>query len=259
MSTYDKARKYEINKDIANAIYYYHLAVLQGNDLGLKKLEYLENDIIRYLEKYNNRQINLDFVQLLCYWFNTKPNLIIRGFNKEFDSLSISSNWSHIWFAKNAEQTKIDENLKSFEELYDKYKNYDPTYLYEYVAMIILYDQIPRNIFRNTPKAYETDSIAFKYAKFLSNYMEYLPLHVNIFIILSFCHQESKDEHKRCVDLVQKIKDKYKRVNFEIVNTLYQIFQNHYDRIIMFGRIPERNNILNRQSTILEKVFMNNL
>lgn len=259
MSTYDKAHEYEIANNIPDAIYYYHLSVLQGNELGLKKLEYLENDPVRYLKKYHTDKINQDFINLICYWFDVKPIDVIRSFNKDIEPTTILSNWTNIWFAKNAEQTKIDKELKIFEKLYDKYKDYDPTYLYEYVAMIILYDQIPRNIFRKTPKAYETDHIAFKHAKFLSNYIDYMPFHVNIFIILSFCHQELKETHIECSKLIQIIKDKYVKKYFQIVNILSQIYQNHYDRILLFGRIPERNIILNRPSTEEEKVFINNL
>ncbi len=259
METYNKARDYEIANDKPNAIYYYNLSILQGNDLGLKKLEYLEHNVLKYLKKYTNQEPNTDFIELLSYWFGTSPIVIVKKFTNQFSSSSISSNWTNVWFAKNAEQKKIDQDLKKFELMYDKYKDYEPTYLYEYVGLIILYDQIPRNIFRKTPKAYQTDSIAFTHANFLSKFIEHLPFHVNIFIVLAFCHQESLDAHKTCSSLIEKIKNKYSKNYFEITNTLIKIFQNHFDRIQLFGRIPERNAILNRPSTPEEKVYMLNL
>ncbi len=259
METYNKAHNYEIANDKPNAIYYYHLSVLQGNDLALKKLEYLENDVIRYLQKYNNHELNIDFIELLSYWFGISPVVVIKNFDKPISSSSIYNNWTSIWFAKNAEQTQIDKDLRRFEPMYNKYKNYDPTYLYEYIGLIILYDQIPRNIYRNSPKAYETDSIAFTHASFLSSYIDYLPFHINIFIILAFSHQECLQSHKMCALFIEKIKEKFEKNYFEITNTLITLFQNHYDRIQLFGRIPERNKILNRQSTHQELVFMSSL
>ena len=41
-----------------------------------------------------------------------------------------------------------------------------------FTSIIILYDQIPRNIFRGTSSAYSTDHIAYETAKFLSKFIE---------------------------------------------------------------------------------------
>ncbi len=255
MSYFDKGKEYELNNDITNAKYYYNLAVLQGDSIGLKKLEYLDKDVIRYMKKYHSNPINTDFIHIINYWFGYKFNgyKIIYDFCNEISSTKIQEYWINLWFAKN------DDELKMFEKYYDKYKSYDPTYLYEYIALIILYDQIPRNIFRNTPKAYETDNIAFKYASFLKDYIEFLPFHVCIFIILSYCHQESLDVHLTCKNMINIIKEKHISKYYNIFSTLYSLFENHYDRIKFFGRIPERNFILGRISTEKEIVYMKNL
>ncbi len=257
MEYYNIGQKKEINNQIDYAKFYYHLSVILGYDLGLKKLEYLENNVVKYLCKYHNKSFNEDFLHLIMYWFDIKVKNITTNFEKEMKPAHVSQCWINTWFAKNTNQIRVDNELKIFEEMYNKYKNYDPTYLYEYVALIILYDQIPRNIYRNTEKAYQTDSIAFKYAKFLSQFIDYLPLHVNIFVILSYCHQESVESHQECKLLIKKIVTKYS--DFEIIKSLESIFYNHYDRIMLFGRIPERNNILNRKSSEQENIYMNNL
>jgi len=259
MSYFNKGIEFETMNNKQEAIYYYNLAVLFGESLGLKKLEYLENDVIRYMKKYHNSEMNLDFINLLNYWFDFKFTGKVNHFYKEMDNKSIHEKWLSTWFAKNNEQIKIDNDLKQFEEFYEKYKNYDPTYLYEYVAMIILYDQLPRNIFRNTLKAYETDHIAFKYANMLAKYIDYLPFHISIFVILSHCHQENLDVHTKCKSLMDKLKTKYISSNNIIITTLYNLFNNHYDRVSLFGRIPERNNILSRKSTDKEIAYMKSL
>jgi uncharacterized protein (DUF924 family) len=259
MSYFSKGIEYENNNNKEEAIYYYNLAVLFGESLGLKKLEYLTKDGIQYIKKYHNSELNLDFVNLLHYWFDFKFTGKVNYFYQEMPNNAIHQKWLSTWFAKNSEQIKIDNDLKQFEEFYEKYKNYDPTYLYEYVAMIILYDQLPRNIYRNTPKAYETDHIAFKYANMLTNYIDYLPFHISIFVILSHCHQENPNVHMNCKELMNKLKLKYMSSNNVIINTLNNLFNNHYDRVSLFGRIPERNNILGRKSTDNEIAYMKSL
>ena len=255
------AKEYETNKDITNAKFYYNLAILLGDTKSLKKLEYLDNDAIRYLKKYHSNPINTDFIHIINYWFgiNFKNYSILDNFDKEMSPTIIHDKWLNIWFAKNDQQIKVDEELKMFEEYYDKYKNYDPTYLYEYIALIILYDQVPRNIFRNTPKAYETDNIAFKHASFLVDYIKYLPFHICIFIVLSHCHQESIDVHGKCKNILNVVKQKHLSIYHNIFTTLNALFENHYERIKIFGRIPERNSILGRISSEKEIVYMKNL
>lgn len=241
------------------ARYYYELAILFEYHLAFKHMEYLDKpNILKYLTKYTNRKVNSDFIEILSFWYkNSKIYMNTRHLYSEISCSDLDDIWINIWFAKGDSQKSIDEELKRFEYYYNKYKDYEPTYLYEYIALIILYDQIPRNIFRNSAKAYETDGIAFKHAEYLMKYINFMPMHLCIPIIMSYVHCESLDILKKTKDIIHDIGKKY--YNHNIFPSLNAIFQNHYDRITLFGRIPERNKFLNRISTESELVYLQNL
>ncbi len=241
------------------ALFYYELAKLFEYKLALKHLEYLDKpNKLKHLINYNNNTINEDFINILMYWYN----IIIPKtsyFYKDSNNINIVDSWINIWFAKNENQKKIDNELLNFEKYYDKYKNYEPVYLYEYVALIILYDQIPRNIFRNTYKAYATDNIALNYALYLIKYIDYLPFHICIPIIMSLIHTESLEVLKTAENIIKQLKEKYCVKYNDIFNSLNNIFINHFDRIKLFGRIPERNKFLNRNTSEEEKIYLKSL
>jgi uncharacterized protein (DUF924 family) len=244
-----------------NARYYYELAVLFEYNLALKHMEYLDKpNFISYLKKYNNSQTNSDFLEILSFWYNNmKIYKNTKALNVEMSSNELDELWTQIWFAKGETQTKVDNELKKFEYYYKKYKDYKPYYLYEYIALIILYDQIPRNIFRNSAKAYDTDNIAFNHAKYLIKFMEYIPYHLSIPIIMSYIHSESIEILNQTKDIIGNIQKKYYNNYNNIFSSLNGIFQNHYDRISLFGRIPERNKFLNRESTENELVYLQSI
>ncbi len=260
MEFYDIAYKLE-KENNENARYYYELAVLFEYKLALKHMEYLDKpNFISYLKKYNNSNINSDFLEIVSYWYNNmKIFKNTKQLNVEMSSNEMDELWTQIWFAKGVNQTKVDNELKKFEYYYKKYKDYKPYYLYEYIALIILYDQIPRNIFRNSAKAYETDNIAFNHAKYLMKFIEHIPFHLSIPIIISYIHSESSEiltDAKKIIEVVQK---KYYNKYNNIFTSLNGIFQNHYDRISLFGRIPERNKFLDRLSTEKELVYLQSI
>lgn len=61
------------------------------------------------------------------------------------------------------------------------------------IGLIILFDQIPRNIFRGKPKAWATDPLAQSLAKGLrSNKETYskLPLHFKLTLCICMLHSE---------------------------------------------------------------------
>ena len=52
---------------------------------------------------------------------------------------------------------ECDLDFKRFEYLLKDIENYKPDFLWQQLALIILLDQIPRNIYRGTPDAYKYD------------------------------------------------------------------------------------------------------
>ena len=88
-------------------------------------------------------------------------------------------------------------------------------------------------------------------------FIKFIPFHLCIPIIMSHVHCESLDILNNTKEAINDIKKKYH--NYNIFPSFDGIFQNHYDRISLFGRIPERNKFLNRVSTEKEVVYLENL
>jgi uncharacterized protein (DUF924 family) len=120
------------------------------------------------------------------------------------------------------------------------------------LALILLLDQIPRNIFRGTPQAFATDSQAVKLAKYaVSNEFDsqLLPIQ-RWFIYLPLEHSENLVDQRHCVNLFQKLPpsdQKQMGVDFAV---------KHCQIIERFGRFPHRNQILARETTLEEAEFL---
>jgi len=117
------------------------------------------------------------------------------------------------------------------------------------LALILLLDQFPRNMFRNQAQAFETDQQACLLAKraISEEYDQQLPLFMRPFIYMPLEHSENEEDQRLSVHMFQKLGDP----NF--INYALQ----HQDVINRFGRFPYRNSILGRISTLEETQFLN--
>ena len=118
------------------------------------------------------------------------------------------------------------------------------------LALIILLDQIPRNLFRNSAKAYATDSKARSIARMglEKDYDKNMSAWHRVFFYLPFEHSENIDDQNLSVQL-------FKELAFENV---IEAAIDHKKIIKKFGRFPYRNNDLGRISTPEEKVYLIN-
>jgi uncharacterized protein (DUF924 family) len=230
----DYYQKYIESKDLR----YLHLAYLNGYTLALKHLEYLDKkNTLEYLLMYHRKDnFSMPVKMILKFWYKYQ---------------SIESCWENIWFVKGDVQKEIDMKMMLFEEFYVQMKDNLPITLDEHLAMIILYDQIPRNIYRGTPKAYETDNIAQKLAWKLLQLWEFLPDYALATILICLCHCEKTE-----VQITLKSINLENRFSEQIRNAMKKIIHNHSERILLFGRIPERNKILGRISTSEELTYL---
>ena len=167
-----------------------------------------------------------------------------------FGDCVLTEQWYNIWFNKNDIQ-KVDNILKTSEPLINNYLEYDTDDIRELIALTILYDQVPRHIYRNTKKAYDYQSISLNYAKKALQQKIDLNLYY-ISIIICLIHTENIDEQI----LAKKTLDKCD-ITQEYKIALNKIINNHYERVSLFGRIPERNKILSRENTVHESVYLN--
>ena len=159
-----------------------------------------------------------------------------------------------IWFESTEEQDA--EIQDRFLELYeraaagalDKHKENVEGCL----GLIITLDQLPRNMFRGTPRSFEADELALDYARFAmaKGFDQGFPQLIRIFFYLPFEHSERLEDQQRCMELIHALPDypdKPRNIRFA---------GRHLEIIERFGRFPHRNDIVSRDSTPEEIEFL---
>jgi uncharacterized protein (DUF924 family) len=116
------------------------------------------------------------------------------------------------------------------------------------LALVLLLDQIPRNIHRNTPEAFATDTKALNLAKQAIEHGHdmALPQEQRQFLYLPFMHSEQLAEQERGMEL-------YGPLGLAVP---LDFMRAHRDIIARFGRFPHRNRILGRANTEEEEAFL---
>jgi uncharacterized protein (DUF924 family) len=115
------------------------------------------------------------------------------------------------------------------------------------LALVILLDQFPRNAFRGTARAFDSDPKALAVARSAvqSAFDAQVDVPLRLFFYLPFAHSEQLADQDRSVELTRAIGDEPSRS--AVV---------HRDIIEKFGRFPHRNAILGRTSTPDEQRFL---
>ena len=120
------------------------------------------------------------------------------------------------------------------------------------LALIIVLDQFPRNMFRDSPRSFINDSQALEVAKSaMTNGFDRQLLPVQRwFMYLPFEHSENLADQQTAVKLFETIRD-----DPDSQTTIDYAYR-HLQVIERFGRFPHRNQILGRESTPAEKEFL---
>jgi uncharacterized protein (DUF924 family) len=120
------------------------------------------------------------------------------------------------------------------------------------LALILLLDQLPRNMFRGTPRAFATDPQALETARHaVAQGHDRLMLPVErMFVYLPFEHSESLADQDRACELTRPL------TAFAETPEAYRYAVLHRDVVARFGRFPHRNSILGRASTAEEIEFL---
>ncbi|MFT3729568.1 MAG: DUF924 family protein [Terricaulis sp.] len=116
------------------------------------------------------------------------------------------------------------------------------------LALILLLDQIPRNIYRDSPHAFAADHLALGVTQraIARGFDLAIAAELRAFVYLPFEHAEDLPLQEDSVRLMTAIG-----------NEEYTRFARlHRDIIVRFGRFPHRNAILGRVSTPEELAFL---
>ncbi|CAJ1391567.1 unnamed protein product [Effrenium voratum] len=109
------------------------------------------------------------------------------------------------------------------------------------LAAVIVLDQFPRNMFRDSPRAFESDAHARAVADsaISAGHDASMTGDERHFLYMPFMHSEALADQDRAIELFQALgkEDGIKYAHL------------HRDVIVRFGRFPHRNAVLGRQST----------
>lgn len=120
------------------------------------------------------------------------------------------------------------------------------------LALTIVLDQLPRNLFRNTPQAFDTDPLALTVARnAIAQEFDAQVLPVQRwFFYLPFEHSERLADQETSLQLWDRLRN-----DPNSQHAIHYAYR-HWEVIARFGRFPHRNQILGRASTPDELAFL---
>jgi uncharacterized protein (DUF924 family) len=120
------------------------------------------------------------------------------------------------------------------------------------LALVMLLDQVPRHIFRSTPRVWASDPLALAAANraLTSGFDREVPPAWRLFFYIPFEHSENLEDQRRALELILAIPPVPGRSGDGRMTRL------HVEIVERFGRFPHRNAILGRVSTPEELAFL---
>lgn len=167
--------------------------------------------------------------KVLDFWFNNPNKWFVK--DPEFDQ-QIRSEFLSLYIL--GEERQLQDWEKSPQEM---------------LALIILLDQFPRNMFRNSSDMYRTDPYALNltHTAISKSYLERLDNQQQInFMLMPLMHSEKLSDQELGVELFAKYGSAQAA----------DYARQHKVIIEQFGRFPHRNQLLNRPSTAEELEFL---
>ena len=179
--------------------------------------------------------------EILDFWFGREGEESYREFREA-------------WFIKDSE---FDREVRDrFEGAYEEAAagklDHWKDEAWSCLALIILLDQFPRNMFRGDPKTYAADDKALEAARHAVEhaYDRELPPYGRLFVYLPFEHSEDLEDQRSSVELFRELAAEMRSED------LLGYAVRHLEIIERFGRFPHRNEILGRATTPEEAEFL---
>lgn len=126
------------------------------------------------------------------------------------------------------------------------------------LALILLFDQFPRNIHRGTPRAFAYDGKALELSLrgIDAGADRALTALERVFFYMPLQHVESLDLQTRSVELTAALIDEGPGSMREFLDQSHGHAVSHRDIVAQFGRFPHRNAVLGRVTTEAERAFL---
>ena len=117
------------------------------------------------------------------------------------------------------------------------------------LGLVLLLDQLPRNVFRDTAQAFATDAQARAVTRYALEmaFDQQLDEAQRLFLYLPLEHSEEIADQDRSVELIGQLTSQPMWLDYA---------EKHRAVIARFGRFPHRNAVLGRESTPEERAFL---
>jgi len=128
----------------------------------------------------------------------------------------------------------------------------------ERLCAIIVLDQMSRNIFRGSPRAFAQDMLALHLCKegLAAGEDRALSETERVFFYLPLEHSEALADQQQSVALFTRLADEARDAFRDFTKTTLDYAHQHLDVIAAFGRFPHRNQAVGRESTQVEKEWL---
>ena len=172
--------------------------------------------------------VDMNHTDVIKYWFSEKSRQHWFSSTPEIDN-EIKQRYEQLWI--NAASGKLNDWQDSPQGC---------------LALIIILDQFPLNMFRGKAKSFQTEEMAVEVAlkAIKKGYDEILNTDELLFLFMPLMHSENLEHQNMQVKLFEKydFNDEYSK--------------HHRDIVKRFGRFPHRNEILGRMSTMVELDYL---
>ncbi len=128
----------------------------------------------------------------------------------------------------------------------------------DWLALLILLDQFPRNVFRNSPRAFAGDAkaLAVALAGIARGDDQNVHPMARLFCYLPLEHSEKLAMQEQSVGLFRSFLEQATSDSVEMAKGWLDYAIRHRETIERFGRFPHRNNALRRESTPDERAYL---
>lgn len=181
-------------------------------------------------------------------------------FGEEETDVAVADAQAALWWDKNAAvDAQIRERFQALVDAVGDGAHRDwaasPKGL---LALILLTDQFPRNIYRDTPQAFAFDALALEFARqaIADGYDRQLRPIERVFCYLPFEHSETLHDQDRAVELFRILWEESPPDDKRVFANYLDFAERHCAIVERFGRFPHRNRILGRSSTAEELAFL---
>lgn len=191
---------------------------------------------------------------------NTYDEVLKFWFGRVEETIVPTEHRARIWFA---EDDVTDQEIKSqFSDLLESVSagnlaSWEETPRGQLASIIVL-DQFSRHIYRGTEKAFAQDphalSICLKGMKIEADHS--LSLIERVFYYFPLLHSEKLSDQERSVRAYRTLVDLAFSETRVIFDSFLKFANHHYTIIQRFGRFPQRNKSLNRESSKSEITFL---